>query len=81
MIQKNRLVLAMLLTIPGGMAIAQTSPPAPMVNPDGTVMQPPMKANPNHPGATGEAIVKGDSSTIAGDRKATNEQKTETINK
>jgi hypothetical protein len=35
----------------------------------------PTYANPNVPGATGDTIVRGDDSTIAGDRAATLEQK------
>lgn len=36
-------------------------------------------SDPRHPGATGESIVKGDSSTIHGDRKATSSQKSGTM--
>ncbi|MEA2731382.1 MAG: hypothetical protein QOF70_5857 [Acetobacteraceae bacterium] len=36
----------------------------------------PADENPSVPGATGETIVRGDRSTISGDRRATIEQKT-----
>jgi hypothetical protein len=36
----------------------------------------PAVENPTVPGATGLGIVKGDNSTISGDRRATTEQKT-----
>lgn len=36
----------------------------------------PAYENPTVPGATGEAIVKGDKSTISGDRRGTIQQKT-----
>jgi hypothetical protein len=35
----------------------------------------PAYANPNVPGATGSTVVRGDNSTIAGDRAATIEQR------
>ena len=48
---------------------------APMTN--GTAMTGSVAAaaNPRAPGATGQAVVPGDNSSIAGDRKATVEQK------
>ncbi len=36
----------------------------------------PAQENPTVPGATGETIVRGDNSTISGDRRGTIEQKT-----
>lgn len=50
------------------------APPGAVVGDKGTAA-----ANPHQPGATGETIVKGDSSSIAGDRKATREQKDGTM--
>ena len=37
--------------------------------------------NPNVPGATGNAVVPGDNSTIGGDRRGTTEQKTGSISR
>jgi hypothetical protein len=67
-----------LLAAPAGVAFAQAG----NAGATGTVSgQQGAASNPRQPGATGETIVKGDSSTIHGDRKATKEQKTETLSK
>ncbi len=83
-----------LLTIPAGFAFAQNEvndgsksakPPAhhsTAAKPShhtATAKKSRSAADPNVPGATGETIVKGDNSTIAGDRKATREQKAGTM--
>ena len=48
------------------------------VAPSGSVADNPADANPNTPGATGDAKVPGDNSTVRGDRRGTIEQRTGT---
>ncbi|HBK04592.1 MAG TPA: hypothetical protein DDZ81_01875 [Acetobacteraceae bacterium] len=73
-----------LLAVPAGFAAAQTASSDAgnsKMAPNGSVVgdNRAAAANPRQPGATGETIVKGDSSTIQGDRKATSEQKSGTM--
>ena len=79
MILKTNAVLlaAALLTLPVTVAFAQSSTGSSAT----TTSKTPKDQNPHVRGATGDAIVKGDRSTVAGDRKATNEQKTEQLSK
>lgn len=48
------------------------------VAPSGSVADNPADADPNTPGATGDARVIGDKSTVRGDRRGTMEQRTGT---
>jgi hypothetical protein len=83
----STLLASLLLVIPAVNAVAQSSAGSGSVSPGprnasdtpvaaSTTL--PADDNPRVPGATGDAIVKGDHSTIAGDRKATAEQRTDT---
>jgi hypothetical protein len=79
------LLAASLLAIPAVNAVAQNTvgngslSPEPRNandNPVASSQTRPTDDNPRVPGATGDAIVKGDNSTVAGDRAATAEQRT-----
>ena len=78
------LLASVLLAVPAGFAAAQTASSDTShskMAPSGAAASDNRAAvsNPRQPGATGETIVKGDSSTIHGDRKATAQQKTGTM--
>ncbi len=60
-------------TIALGLSVAITSTAAALAQSAGSAL--PAQANPAVPGATGETIVKGDHSTIAGTRDATLNQR------
>ncbi len=83
MISRSTLLAASVLLAATTGAFAQSnntagsgsvSPPPPYPRVDTNAV--PRSENPNVPGATGETIVRGDRSTIAGDARATVEQKT-----
>jgi hypothetical protein len=76
------MILAAALVAAGSTgAWAQSSATQTYIGPTSTTMTPgpgatPADENPRVPGATGQAIVPGDNSTVAGDRAATIEQRT-----
>jgi hypothetical protein len=62
-----------------GMAFAQPNQPVRngQISPETSATSgPAADQNPNTPGATGDARVEGDPSTVAGDKRATTEQRT-----
>lgn len=70
-------IAAALAVSPLATAFAQgTGPNTKADTAESTAIKKGAAANPHQPGATGSTVVTGDKSTVAGDHKATAEQKT-----
>ena len=65
---RSIILIVSLAVVPAAGALAQNTQSSDQTTPSAQ--------NPNTPGATGRTIVKGDNSTIHGDRRGTREEKT-----